>query len=72
MAPAARHAHARELLYGCQDGRVVQLLVDASTVRQGCVIGACVSARQADSPVDVVRALVTWRRISPQPQLLQG
>jgi hypothetical protein len=35
---AARHAKARELLYGCQDGRLVQLLVDAGAVRQGFVI----------------------------------
>lgn len=38
VPPAARHTNARELLYGCQDGRLVQLLVDASTVRQGFVI----------------------------------
>lgn len=36
--PAAKHAKARELLYGCQDGRLVQLLVDAGTVRQGFTI----------------------------------
>lgn len=35
---AARHAKAKELLYGCQDGRLVQLLVDAGAVRQGFVI----------------------------------
>jgi hypothetical protein len=35
---AAKHAKARELLYGCQDGRLVQLLVDAGAVRQGFVI----------------------------------
>ena len=35
---AARHAKARELLYGCQDGRIVQLLVDAGAVRQGFVL----------------------------------
>lgn len=35
---AARHAKARELLYGCQDGRLVQLLVDAGAVRQGFVL----------------------------------
>ena len=34
----ARHAKARELLYGCQDGRIVQLLVDAGAVRQGFVL----------------------------------
>lgn len=28
----------KELLYGCQDGRLVQLLLDADTVRQGFVI----------------------------------
>lgn len=36
--PAARHAKARELLYGCQDGRLVQLLVDAGAVCQGFII----------------------------------
>lgn len=35
---AAKHAKARELLYGCQDGRLVQLLVDVGAVRQGFVI----------------------------------
>jgi hypothetical protein len=37
-AAAAMHSNVRELLYGCQDGRLVQLLVDAGTVRQGFVI----------------------------------
>uniref|UniRef100_A0A383VGJ7 Bardet-Biedl syndrome 7 n=1 Tax=Tetradesmus obliquus TaxID=3088 RepID=A0A383VGJ7_TETOB len=37
-AAAAAHSNVRELLYGCQDGRLVQLLVDGSTVRQGFVI----------------------------------
>jgi hypothetical protein len=53
VPPSARHASARELLYGCQDGRVVQLLVDAGTVRQGFVIqghGAAAPPGDAPSP----------------------
>lgn len=44
--PAAKHAKARELLYGCQDGRLVQLLVDAGAVRQGFVIHSKPSSKE--------------------------
>lgn len=43
---AAKHAKARELLYGCQDGRLVQLLVDAGAVRQGFVIHGAPGSKQ--------------------------
>lgn len=61
VPPSARHANACELLYGCEDGRIVQLLVDAATVRQGFVIhqgsqpGAAAHAgSEAGAPAGVV------------------
>lgn len=51
-AVAAARSNSRELLYGCQDGRLVQLLVDASTVRQGFLI-------PGQSSTGDVRAAVT-------------
>jgi hypothetical protein len=36
--PAGAGGAAQELLYGCEDGRLVQLLVEGGAVRQGFII----------------------------------
>lgn len=62
---AARHAKARELLYGCQDGRLVQLLVDAGAVRQGFVInGAPDSKEGMRSAITAIHCGADYSKVS--------
>ncbi len=41
-----RHPNAKELLYGTEDGRVVQLLLDGNDVREGFTIKPPVQMRR--------------------------
>ncbi len=63
--PARFPAGSHELLYGCEDGRVVQLMVDRGAVRQGFVIpppagGGAVRAMHCGADYSKVRGGVVW------------
>jgi hypothetical protein len=60
---AAKLSNASELLYGCQDGRVVQLLVDAGAVRQGFTIQAP-DAREARAAVTAIYCGADYSKVS--------
>lgn len=66
--PAAKHAKARELLYGCQDGRLVQLLVDAGAVRQGFVIHSKPSSKESmKAAVTAIHCGADYSKVSRLP-----
>jgi hypothetical protein len=69
-AAAAAHSTVRELLYGCQDGRLVQLLVDASTVRQGFVIPGQSSSGDVRAAVTAIHCGADYSKVThPHMQL---
>lgn len=56
-------ANVRELLYGCQDGRLVQLLLNAQTVRQGFVIPGS-SSQEARAAVTAIHCGADYSKVT--------
>jgi hypothetical protein len=58
------HSNLRELLYGCQDGRLVQLLVDAGTVRQGFVTPGQSSSGSVRAAVTAIHCGADYSKVN--------
>eukprot|EP00878_Enallax_costatus_P024904 GHUV01026605.1.p1 GENE.GHUV01026605.1~~GHUV01026605.1.p1 ORF type:complete len:268 (+),score=64.63 GHUV01026605.1:461-1264(+) len=63
---AGSSTNLRELLYGCQDGRLVQLLLDSKTVRQGFVIQRG-SSQEPRAAVSAIHCGADYSKVCAQP-----